>query len=62
MTAPARQQFVKVCALAADKRTDEMRTGDEIMGIETIKWGLVASVIWLGIYQLATLINGTPLF
>jgi hypothetical protein len=32
------------------------------MGIETIKWGLVASVIWIGIYQVFTLISGTPLF
>ncbi len=32
------------------------------MGIETIKWSLVASVIWLGIYQVITMINGAPLF
>jgi len=32
------------------------------MGIETIKWGLVASVIWLGIYQLFTIMSGAPLF
>lgn len=32
------------------------------MGIETIKWSLVASAIWLGIYQLITMINGAPLF
>jgi hypothetical protein len=39
-----------------------MGTGGSIMGIETIKWGLVASAIWLGIYQLFTIINGVPLF
>jgi hypothetical protein len=32
------------------------------MGIETIKWGLVASVIWLGIYQIFSIISGAPLF
>lgn len=32
------------------------------MSIDTIMWGIVASVIWLGIYQLITMINGTPLF
>jgi|GEM_PF-1248850 hypothetical protein len=32
------------------------------MGIETIKWTVVASAIWLGIYQIFTIINGTPLF
>ena len=32
------------------------------MGIETIKWGLVASAIWIGIYQVFTLISGNPLF
>lgn len=31
------------------------------MGIETIKWSLVASVIWFGIYQIITIINGAPL-
>jgi hypothetical protein len=59
---PERAKTVKVCMLAADKRTDELRTGGGIMGIETIKWGLVASVIWIGIYQVFTLISGTPLF
>ena len=52
---------MKVCTLAADKRTDGMRTGDRTMGIETIKWGLVATAIWLGIYQLFTIISGAPL-
>lgn len=32
------------------------------MSIETIKWGLVASVIWFGIYQLFWMISGTQLF
>jgi hypothetical protein len=32
------------------------------MGIETIKWGLVATAIWVGIYQVVTLLNGAPLF
>jgi hypothetical protein len=32
------------------------------MSIETIAWGIAASLIWLGIYQLITMINGTPLF
>jgi hypothetical protein len=32
------------------------------MGIETIKWGLVASAIWVAIYQVFTIISGTPLF
>jgi hypothetical protein len=32
------------------------------MGIETIKWSLVASGIWFGIYQLITVINGAPVF
>ena len=32
------------------------------MGIETFKWSLVASAIWFGIYQLVTVINGTPIF
>ena len=59
---PVRAKTLKVCTPAADKRTDEMRTGGGIMGIETIKWGLVASVIWIGIYQVFTLISGTPLF
>jgi hypothetical protein len=62
ITASAKQTLMKVCAQAADKRTDEMRTGGRIMGIETIKWGLVATIIWLGIYQLFNIINGTPLF
>lgn len=31
------------------------------MGIETIKWGLVASAIWFGIYQVLTVINDAPL-
>ena len=32
------------------------------MGIETIKWNLVAPAIWFGIYQLITVINGGPMF
>ena len=32
------------------------------MGIETITWFIVASSIWLGIYQVITTINGAPLF
>ena len=32
------------------------------MSIETIAWGIAASLIWLGIYQAITMINGTPLF
>ena len=32
------------------------------MGIETIKWSLVASLIWFGIYQVITILNGAPLF
>ena len=59
---PARAELMKVWTLAADKRIDETGTGGSIMGIETIKWGLVASAIWLGIYQLFTIINGVPLF
>jgi hypothetical protein len=53
---------MKVCTLEADKLTDGMRTGGGIMGIETIKWGLVASIIWFGIYQVFTIISGVPLF
>jgi len=34
----------------------------KIMGIGTIKWGLVAAAIWFGIYQAIVIINGTPLF
>ena len=32
------------------------------MGIETIKWSLVASAIWFGIYQVITIVNGAPCF
>lgn len=28
------------------------------VGIETIKWSLVATAIWFGIYQIITIING----
>jgi len=30
--------------------------------IETITWSVIASVIWLGIYQIITMLNGAPLF
>ena len=32
------------------------------IGIESIKWGLIAAVIWFGLYQVATTIGVTPLF
>ena len=59
---PVRPIAMKVFTLEADKLTDGMRTGGEIMGIETIKWALVASIIWFGIYQVFTIISGAPLF
>jgi len=32
------------------------------MVIENIKWGLIAVVIWFGIYHAATVLGITPLF
>jgi len=32
------------------------------MGIESIKWGLIAAGIWVGIYQIATVMGMTPIF
>ena len=32
------------------------------MSVETIMWGVIAAVIWLGIYQIITVLNGTPFF
>lgn len=53
---------MKVCSLEADKTNRWNENGRQIMGIETIKWGLVASIIWFGIYQVFTIISGVPLF
>jgi len=32
------------------------------VSVETITWGIAASLIWLSIYQVMTMINGAPLF
>ena len=59
---PVRPCSMKVCTLEADKTNRWNENGRQIMGIETIKWGLVASIIWFCIYQVFTIISGVPLF
>ena len=32
------------------------------MVVESFKWGLIATGIWFGLYQVATILGVTPLF
>ena len=50
--------YLKVLVILPDK----INAGCLSMTIESIKWGLVAAVIWLGIYLFTTVVLGVSVF
>jgi hypothetical protein len=56
------QNFVKSFCSCGRTLNSKSWKGGKIVSVETIAWGIAASLIWLGIYQVITMINGAPLF